>query len=95
MTPVWEGYTGEPADPAMTVEQILEKIRSKHKKSKYAKEHVNSPDSPSILMKGKSKYLIPDKQTLRESLRGSIKMKTHKHIKSLAKDEYEMAGVIM
>ena len=43
-------------DPVMTVEEILQKLKSKHKKPN---QNPNNPDSPSVQMKGKSKYLIP------------------------------------
>ena len=71
--PVWEGYN-ETDTPALSVEQILEKIRSKHKK-KIVNTDPNNPDSPGIKMIGKSKYLLPNNQTLRESLKGSMKTK--------------------
>ena len=56
--PVWEQYA-ETDSPALSVEQILEKIRTKHKKKAATSNIVNS-DSPSIKMVGKSKYLLPN-----------------------------------
>ena len=59
MVPVWENVGGENETPALTVEEILDKIKSKHGKKKANNLGKINPDSPGVKMVGKSKFLLP------------------------------------
>jgi len=46
-------------------------------------------------MTGKSKYIIPSNQVMRESLKGSIKKKQSNQIKDLSKNQLSVEGAIL